>query len=603
MVASITIGIVSAARAGQLGKLLSPGPLARAHGALEGGANCQRCHEAGRRVAAARCLTCHKPIADRIARRTGVHRTAKECVSCHVEHAGVDAELRHMDTRTFDHAGETGFALDGQHAKPAANCAACHKTRSFVEARPVCSSCHTDVHKGALGTDCTRCHSTKIPFKESRSQFDHTGARFQLTGAHREVKCEKCHKTSAFRGMEFGTCSACHESPHGRKFPATCTSCHTTEKWGTRSVDHSKTNFPLVGAHAEVTCAKCHQSAAMTKPVRFNQCSACHVNVHRDSLKEDCRVCHTETGFQGAAFDHASRTAFALDGKHEGVACRKCHTGISAPEVPLGRKVVDYGGARRECVACHGDKDPHKGEFGRVCESCHKTTTFGAKDFKHPRAPDFFGGQHEHVACEKCHVPGKMPQPFRTGASVAVIAAIASPSTAPGAAVPAKAPLMECASCHADVHLGQVGLACERCHAIDGVKFAAGRFSHERSQFPLTGKHQSTECAKCHLTETRAFPSGTGTAMRLHPVDNRCQACHKDPHLGQVDAECQTCHDTATFAMSTYTHRGMEDFFGGFHGRYACKECHKSETGQFPAGRGTAVRLMVGRACSACHRQ
>jgi len=169
--------------------------------------------------------------------------------------------------------------------------------------------------------------------------------------------------------------------------------------------------------------------------------------------------------------------------------------------------------------------------------------------------------------------------------------------------VPAKAPLMECASCHADVHLGQVGLACERCHAIDGVKFAAGRFSHERSQFPLTGKHQSTECAKCHLTETRAFPSGTGTAMRLHPVDNRCQACHKDPHLGQVDAECQTCHDTATFAMSTYTHRGMEDFFGGFHGRYACKECHKSETGQFPAGRGTAVRLMVGRACSACHRQ
>src|SRR5207247_1319376 len=201
--------------------------------------------------------------------------------------------------------------------------------------------------------------------------------------------------------------------------------------------------------------------------------------------------------------------AFALDGKHEGVACRKCHTGISAPEVPLGRKVVDYGGARRECVACHGDKDPHKGEFGRVCESCHKTTTFGAKDFKHPRAPDFFGGQHEHVACEKCHVPGKALQPFRTGASGAVIAAIASPSTAPGAAVPAKAPLMECAS----------------------------------------------------------------------------------------------CHDTATFAMSTYTHRVMEDFFGGFHGRYACKECHKSETGQFPAGRGTAVRLMVGRACSACHRQ
>jgi hypothetical protein len=142
------------------------------------------------------------------------------------------------------------------------------------------------------GKDCTRCHSTKTACKQSRSQFDHTTARFQLTGAHREVACEKCHKTSVFRGVAFGTCSACHETPHGKKFPATCATCHTTEKWGTRSVDHSKTSFPLVGAHAQVTCTKCHQSAAMTKPVRFNQCSACHVNVHRDSLKEDCRASH-----------------------------------------------------------------------------------------------------------------------------------------------------------------------------------------------------------------------------------------------------------------------------------------------------------------------
>ncbi len=112
-------------------------------------------------------------------------------------------------SRTFNHAAETGFrARRPARARRATNCAACHKTRSFLDARPACSTCHADVHKGALGTDCTRCHSTKVAFKQSRTQFDHTTARFQLTGAHREVACASCHKTSAFRGVEFATCSA-----------------------------------------------------------------------------------------------------------------------------------------------------------------------------------------------------------------------------------------------------------------------------------------------------------------------------------------------------------------------------------------------------------
>jgi hypothetical protein len=59
---------------------------------------------------------------------------------------------------------------------------------------------------------------------------------------------------------------------------------------------------------------------------------------------------------------------------------------------------------------------------------------------------------------------------------------------------------------------------------------------------------------------------------------------------------------TATFDMPAFKHEGMDDFFGGFHGGYACVACHKKETGQFPAGRGTAVRLTVGRACAACHK-
>ena len=50
----------------QLGALVSPGRLSRAHSSLEGIANCLSCHTPGQGVAAPKCLLCHKPVADRI---------------------------------------------------------------------------------------------------------------------------------------------------------------------------------------------------------------------------------------------------------------------------------------------------------------------------------------------------------------------------------------------------------------------------------------------------------------------------------------------------------------------------------------------------------
>ncbi len=159
----------SAAASAQVAALVSPGPLAKAHSKLEGLANCQKCHEPGRKIAPARCLSCHKPIADRIAAKKGVHRDAATgCEGCHAEHAGVDAELRPFDPKNFNHAAETGFPLDGRHAPLARACARCHKSRSFLEARADCASCHQDVHKGSLGTACAACHTTAVPFAEAR---------------------------------------------------------------------------------------------------------------------------------------------------------------------------------------------------------------------------------------------------------------------------------------------------------------------------------------------------------------------------------------------------------------------------------------------------
>jgi hypothetical protein len=51
--------------------------------------------------------------------------------------------------------------------------------------------------------------------------------------------------------------------------------------------------------------------------------------VHRDSVKDDCRACHTS---------------------------------IPAEDAAVARKVVDFSGVSAACVSCH--KDQHKGEFG-----------------------------------------------------------------------------------------------------------------------------------------------------------------------------------------------------------------------------------------------
>ena len=182
--------LAAAPAAAQLGELVSPGPLSSAHAKLEGLRSCEKCHERGNRVSAARCLACHADVASRIAAKKGVHRdVADECAACHAEHAGRDAELRPFETKGFDHAREAGFPLDGKHAPLAGRCASCHRTRSFLKLSASCVTCHADPHKGALGAACATCHSTAVAFRETRRSFDHAKTRYPLTGAHARVAC------------------------------------------------------------------------------------------------------------------------------------------------------------------------------------------------------------------------------------------------------------------------------------------------------------------------------------------------------------------------------------------------------------------------------
>ena len=618
---------VSSMAAAQVGALVSPGPLSKAHASLDGIANCQKCHEPGHQVTAARCLACHKPIAARISAKRGVHRdVTTECAGCHAEHAGRDAELRPFDTRAFDHA-KTGFTLDGRHGALARDCAKCHKTRSFLTLQPACASCHQDVHKGALGANCQSCHSTSNAFSAARQQFDHSKARFALVGAHRTVDCARCHVNKVMTGLKFATCTDCHKSPHRASFSPDCTSCHSNDSWRTRKVDHAQTGFVLRGAHTTVACERCHTRSAVTVRVKADRCSTCHTDVHRGQFTQDCQACHTEASFKSGSFNHATATRFALTGKHAAIACARCHknastTGAMKAAGATSSRTVDFRGQSSACVSCHDDV--HHGSTSPTCDSCHGTDAFKTlKPYSHDaRLAAFFVGRHRDAGCGSCHGGGGA----ETTAHVQPIGSWRFRGLGEA-----------CVTCHTDPHERELGTACERCHAIDEPHFSASRFSHSATAFPLTGRHQGMACSACHkrkgasgdkndsvresapgrtpgtvpvtlITRVRPIepqaPPKTDRVLRFKNAQTNCSSCHIDPHLGQVGPRCETCHTTETFAVKTYAHKNpaLSTFFARAHATVACQACHKSEQGKFPSGSGRAVRLTgMGSACATCH--
>ncbi len=572
--ALLVVGLVLASRApGQsLGSLASPGPLNRVHASLESLTGCVKCHEPDKTVVAARCLTCHVEVRNRIAAGKGLHRAVTDrCVPCHVEHSGRAVELRPLDRKHFDHAGRTGFPLEGRHAAIATDCARCHRTRSFLTLNPACASCHQDRHKGQLGTDCARCHSPKVPFAETRRGFDHGKAAFLLTGEHLKVRCELCHKLGVFKGLASGSCADCHKSPHTRPL-GTCSTCHTTQGFRTGlqtgMIDHATTSFPLLGHHAAAPCTACHGPSAArpkTKPV---SCASCHPDAHRGLFRESCSPCHKEAGPGGPPFDHRARTGFPLEGKHAEQPCLKCHKPAAPkPGEAVVRRVVDFRGLKAVCAGCHAD--PHGGKLGASCEKCHDPRAFRLGNFRHPRFPEFFVNRHEPAgACEKCHRPAPA-----------------------GGLRRFKGTSLACGSCHADPHLGQVGSSCKPCHVPGGPKFAVVGFDHARARFPLAGRHAGLPCDRCHKIEEGSFPSGPGKAVRLTGLSRACRSCHKDVHQPSLGDRCEKCHSTTTFVIKRHQHRETGE---------KCLSCHR------PAYEGSRnpphAAAGFSGPCETCHR-
>ena len=555
----IILCVLIIARSGMVHAQISPGELSAAHAQLEGIAKCTSCHSLGKAVSSTNCLNCHKEVASRIGARKGLHATyvGRECVECHKEHHGRDFSIVHFDPGKFDHR-QTGYVLEGKHA--GLLCEKCHtaahitaadikgnatlmRSKTYLGLATDCLSCHADEHRGQLSRDCVRCHS--MAGWKPATRFDHARARFALTGKHVTVECGKCHKPMKgpgtpvqFAHLEFARCSSCHGDPHNGRFIKPCESCHTTAGWregAARSFDHALTRFALRGKHATVRCEQCHGSANVRPAAgtqsgfhiaKFSQCDDCHKDPHRGQFTTDpktptCASCHTETGWKlgkAASFDHSS-TRFPLRGKHAAVTCDRCHGNQETLPRPARAGRVDVK-KFAHCADCH--PDPHRGQFERrpdrgACEPCHTENAFSPSLFtalEHEKSRFPLTGAHRAIACVSCHKP---PARGDTAATVFVHAGE-----------------VRCTECHEDIHRkkfeGTQTSDCTGCHSTDRWRIMV--FAHDRTRFPLTGKHVGLSCASCHTD--RRQPADTALVhWKFRDTPSRCVDCHPQDTTGR----------------------------------------------------------------------
>ena len=275
--------------------------------------------------------------------------------------------------------------------------------------------------------------------------------------------------------------------------------------------------------------------------------------------------------------------------------CLDCHTEIRerlAQKRGMHAVWVKAGGTGKECAACHSD---HNGvDFQLIRWEPNREA------LDHSKTGFALTGKHAGIACQSCHKAAFIPAAARAGILVKDLN-----RTYLGLS-------RECASCHQDEHRGQLGKDCASCHTVQGWK-PASLFTHAKAKFPLTGAHEKTPCAKCHLTiaDTKPYVKYTGIPFA------KCTACHTDPHKGSFSATCESCHNTTNWhriaKLEGFDHSKTKFPLLGKHSSVACSDCHTHGDFKKPmafakcmdchkeAHKGQFVTRTSGGECAECH--
>lgn len=320
-------------------------------------------------------------------------------------------------------------------------------------------------------------------------------------------------------------CTECHESPHRSNWPKNCRECHalgaTSFKAAQGKITAARhgtlTGFDLTPPHDDLDCSSCH---AEDQPFKESHgagvmaaCGACHENPHGQQFQKrtHCRECHQK--FQVGEFRLANHTGFPLGGEHRAVACQLCH--------PKDKKTGArrFAGTPKDCAACH--PAPH------------------GKNTPWP-----LSRPHARAACSRCHTERGPARDFaRRG----------------------------CGGCHVDPHAAQMGPNCEKCHEAESGRWrvkpdVAG---HDRTRFPLSGRHLALACETCH---------GRVAVADYRGLVPDCFGCHADDYATAPNhttlpfpRDCERCHRTDDFKNVRPFHVPGS----------RCIDCH---SGVFPQG-------------------
>ena len=347
----------------------------------------------------------------------------------------------------------------------------------------------------------------------------------------------------------------------------------------------------MTNAHANLegmsNCTKCHE---IGEKVLNSKCLDCHSEIKSlinsgsgyhsssDVKGKNCTKCHSEhhgrnfriINFNPNSFDH-NKAGFTLTGKHTSTDCKKCHKPDFIIDNNLKSRKGTYLGLNSNCFSCH--EDVHQKTLGDNCSSCHNTEAFKpAAKFDHSNAVYKLTGAHTKVECMGCHKieekNGKKYQAFKN------------------------IPFQNCNSCHKDVHNGSFGPNCSSCHQTSSFKqINSAAFDHNKTKFPLVGKHKFVACNNCHKN-----PSGYKMKFAL------CTDCHQDYHKAQfvvnnVTENCSDCHTENGFTPSLFTiekHNKTKFQITGAHLATPCQSCHYQQNQWVFKG----IRIE----CISCHK-
>jgi hypothetical protein len=350
-----------------------------------------------------------------------------ECLTCHSE--GGSKTLREDSLERF-HGETSKFPLRNGHT--GVQCQVCHANDVYKDTPAECGAkCHQDsLHQGSLGNQCSRCHE---PGQWPAVRFDHTAdTKWPLAGKHADITtCESCHPGRQYAKTPTTCGSAgCHKADdvHDGKLGAKCETCHDVN--ANVLFEHNRdSQFKIDGAHAPLTCDKCHASITF-KPVR-KDCYGCHAEpaVHKGLYGTECERCHSTTTFKDVKAMHDVGD-FSLTGAHDQVDCARCH--------PKGENLRGSGNL---CITCHKQDDIHANSLSPRCGECHSQRAFTPARFDHQTVGCSLPGLHSTTPCADCHKNGNY-------GAVSAMCVSCHRNDAQKVRNPDHSTLLECGNCH-----------------------------------------------------------------------------------------------------------------------------------------------------------